>query len=578
MNENTIRPAEVPRKRSRSIWIGIGIGGGALALCLCVVVILFFVFDPLGIVARLTGGADPIAQAVPSDTQIFMNVDLLKLQSKETLNLVNTFAKAAGEEPITDMQGLLDKLEESSDTETEITISEDIQPWIGQFVGLGMTDVQFDSPSASDMKIYLIIEARNKKKADAFLVKLMDEISEDNGQDFIQQTYQRVTIFELDTDLEDERVAFARSGGLVMMANSAGVIKELIDVKKGDSLASTDEYRAVMKELPQDRLLTFFMPPTFMDSFTDSLDLPAGFGGFDQLKAFQGAGMAISTVKVGLQMDFVVALDLDQLSEQQRAAMQAKQGEAQTAKLFPEKTYLYFTSAHLDQGLASLQEGLSATAEDVDIAEAMELLAQQLGFNPQTDLFQHLDGEWALGIFESSEGLLAMQFGAPISLMLLAESSDQAALLSAGEMIADGLESSGQFKVARSETQGMKIYEVKDAFFGETTLAYAVKDGYFFISTDVGSLEVAYGDRLSLEQNSRYKDGWKAFPKDVRPLLYLDIEGLLAMMTESFGSMGPVDAQEMSAMKPIKSVEVGSMPMRGNLTHSVIIVFIEGEQ
>ncbi len=577
MIENNVQQPSEPKKRSRSIWVGIGIGGGALALCLCVAVILIAIFDPWGIVARLTGGADPIAQAVPSDTQVFLNVNLLKLQSKDTLNLINIFYKAAGEEEITDLQQLLDKAEETSLTETEITLKEDILPWIGQFIGLGLMDVQFDTTSAFETKIYLIIEARDKKKADEFLTKLMDEISKDSDQDFIEQTYQSATIFELDTDLEDERVAFARSGGLVMMANGAEIIKELIDVKKSDSLANMDEYRAVIKELPKDRLLTFFIPPTFMDSFYQSLDLPPNVGGMTQLEAIGGVGMSFSTVEAGVQMDFVASYNLDLLTEQQKAAMQATLGEAQTATFFPEKTYLYFTSTHLDQGLTSLQEGLAGTTEEVDIGEALELFAEQFGFNPQTDLLQHLDGEWALGLFNSSEGLIAEQLGVPISLMLLAESSDQAALLNAGEKIAEGLQSSGQFEVAQSDAQGMKIYELKDAFLGETTLAYAVKDGFLFISTDVGTLEGAYGDRLSLAQSSRYKEGWNAFPSGVHPLMYLDIEGLLGLITENLGGIAPVDTQETDVIKPIKTIEIGSLPMKGDLAHSVMIVFIDGD-
>jgi hypothetical protein len=576
MIENTIQPPSEPKKRSRSIWVGIGIGGGVLALCLCVAVILIAVFDPWGIVARLTGGADPIAQAVPSDTQVFLNMNLLKLQSKDTLNLINIFLKAAGEEEIADMQQLVEKLEETSDTETEITFTGDIQPWIGQFIGLGLMDVQFDTSSTSEMKIYLIVEARNKKKADEFLTKLMGEISKDNDQNFIEQTYQGTTIFELDTDLEDERVAFARPGGLLIVANGAEIIKELMDVKKSDSLANSEEYRAVIKELPKERLLTFFIPPSFMDSLYQSLDLGSNVGAMTQLEALEGMGMSFSTVEAGMQMDFVASYNLDQLSEQQKAAMQATQGEVQTATFFPEKTYLYFTSTHLDQGLTSLQEGLAGTVEEADIEEAMQSFANEFGFNPQTDLLQYLDGEWALGLFSSSEGLLAEQLGVPISLMLLAESSDENALLNAGEKIADGLQNSGQFQVARSEAQGMKIYELQDAFMGETALAYGVKDGFLFISTDVGTLEAAYGDRLSLEQSDRYKEGWKAFPSGAHPLIYLDIEGLLELMTESLGGIAPVDTQETNAIKPIKTIEIGSLPMNGNMAHSVMIVFIEG--
>ena len=81
------------KKGNRTTWVVIAVIGAFLVLCLVAIVILVLTLDPWGIVSRLRGGYDPIAQAAPPETEIFMNVDLLKLQSQDFLGLVNTFIR-----------------------------------------------------------------------------------------------------------------------------------------------------------------------------------------------------------------------------------------------------------------------------------------------------------------------------------------------------------------------------------------------------------------------------------------------------------------------------------------------------
>ena len=58
----------------------------------------------------------------------------------------------------------------------------------------------------------------------------------------------------------------------------------------------------------------------------------------------------------------------------------------------------------------------------------MESLEKEIGFNPDRDLFPILDGDWALGIFENSDGFVADSIGLPLGLMFTVETSDEAQL------------------------------------------------------------------------------------------------------------------------------------------------------
>ena len=207
----------------------------------------------------------------------------------------------------------------------------------------------------------------------------------------------------------------------------------------------------------------------------------------------------------------------------------------------------------------------------------MTLFEEQFGINPQRDLLPYLDGEYAIGILESSEGMIAEQLGVPLNLLLLVESSDQAALLDAAEKIASGLKDTGQYDVLQTESNGIQVFELRDPFYEGTAFVYAVKDNILFISLDTGTIEDVYSDRISLDQYARYKDGWEAFPKDMRPIMYIDVEGIYRFVTEELGFLSPTELEDAVVFKPIKTIEIAARIIDENLLHSTMIIFIEAE-
>jgi hypothetical protein len=276
-------------------------------------------------------------------------------------------------------------------------------------------------------------------------------------------------------------------------------------------------------------------------------------------------------------MDYIIAYNLDQMTEEERASMQIEPGQPMTASLFPRETFLYITSEHLDQSLTAMQEGILGMPEGEELEEAMEIFEEQFGINPQTDLFPYLDGEYAIGILESTKGMFAEQMGVPLNLLFVIESSDQAALLNAAQKLAEGLEKTGQFNVLQTESNGMQFFELLDPYIEEPSFVYAVKDNILFISLDTGTIEDVYGDRVSLDQYSRYKDGWGAFPKDMRPIMYIDVEGIIRFLTEEMGELSPTDAEETAVFEPIKTIEFATRIIDENLLHAAMIIFIEGD-
>jgi len=248
MIENYDQQPVEEKKERRKLWIVLGGIGGVLVICIAAIVVIALIFDPWGIVSRLTGKYDPIAQATPPETQMLMNVNLLQIQSKDFLNLINIFVEAAGEDPYDDIMAIMDEMEEDIEPDTEITFSGDILPWLGQFAGLGMKDFKLGEYFETELDFFVIVEVRNKKKADEFLIKIMDEMRQENDENFLEETYERATIYESDTQYESDRVAFTRSGNLFILSNRLDTVKDVIDASKGESLADTEAYQQTVSE------------------------------------------------------------------------------------------------------------------------------------------------------------------------------------------------------------------------------------------------------------------------------------------------------------------------------------------
>jgi hypothetical protein len=105
---------EAPRPRKASPLLLGGLGGLA-ALCLCVCSLGALVWlDPLGwqLVERVLGTADPLAQAVPADSAMYMSANLLKLTSGDTARLVKVLAEASGAEDVDNTDDWIGQLDE----------------------------------------------------------------------------------------------------------------------------------------------------------------------------------------------------------------------------------------------------------------------------------------------------------------------------------------------------------------------------------------------------------------------------------------------------------------------------------
>jgi hypothetical protein len=566
--------------RNRSLFIFLGIVFGLLVLAVIATIILFVLFDPLNIVGRLTGRYDPIANAIPPDTGFYVSFDLAQLGTKETSRIIRSFAEAADTYDIDDMTSALEELDQSLSDSYDLTVTDDILPWIGQHIGLSVSNFDFDYYDDPSIDLVFLIEVRSRKKADEFIAKLVREVKQESLSSIEELEYRGTNVYEIQSEYDFERFAFARFDSLFFLASSLEQLKDSVDAFKGDSFADTDIYKQISNELPKDRAITIIINPTIFENLQSAYEeiLP-GFDPYQsqQLGVFQWMASTVSTTDKGIQVDFYAAYDEESLASDQLSIFESEYDGEGLSRYFPERTLLYITGSRLDLIWKNMRESLGLTSGMEDFEESMELFENEFGFNPDQDLFPLFNGDWAIGVYHSTSGYLTDYLDVPLSFLIMLETSDDEDMQELLGQLLDGLEDIGLFiPWERGETDDLTIYELEDYYDGAKVFALGAGKGYFLLGMDIESLEEAFTRSSSLLDNEVFAD---AFAADSHPVMFLDLSELYDIVEDEFRKSGDTELiSDLDFLRPLTTIVASSSPYENGIVHSTIVLFVESEE
>ena len=569
-----------PDNRKRNRLLGILAIVLALVLCCCVAVVALLYFDPFGwgLLSRFTGRYDAVAQAAPIDSTMYVGVNLLNATPEKTDPLISVFQDAFEEytgESVGDSADFLDQINDSLD-EFDITLEDDILPWIGQYAGMGVLDLDLDSyGNPGSVDVFFAVEARNKGAADDFLVKLADAISDSWDVSIDTAQYQDTTIYVVDDPYQE--LAFARSNSLVILANSEDSIRDVIDAQKGESIADDPVYRDLMSKLPSERLLSFYLPASALEDLSSTVTSGIGLFGTGLEDFYAGTSsvaFSLAIIDAGLQLDTVVAYEPDSISDNQRQLLDAAGRANNTAALLPRDTFAYASGQRLDLAWANYYELLSE-ATDGDFDEALSELEDEIGFNPHSDLFPYLDGSYALAIFPSDSGFLVELADIHIGFSIIAQTSDETAVLSVIDSFNDALEDNGGGEVDDVSTGAMTLYEATDTYMDEPVMVYGVGEGWLGIASSLEVLEAFPNPPDALNTSENYRAAQNYLPRGMNLVFYIDMLNGLDAIRDNMDGYAREDFDESTFfLNPIETMVGGASPFSGNTVHSTIILII----
>ncbi len=547
----------------KAVWL---IGGGCVVLLACVALIaVLAVF----VLPRFLGGGDPISAVVPADSFAYVNIDLLKAQSENVTKIGSALQQAAktkeNESPIQ----MADRVMKD---EYDMSFTDDILPWVGQYAALAVTEGDFKSGNS---KYMAIVESRDNTKADAFIQKFTAAVEKKKGTSFEKREQDGVTLYVQPAESVKDTVVIARAGNFVYLANSEDAITASAKLKNADSLASAQTYKDSVAALPADRIASVYLSGDAYREYYESMGSSLGSSATlaNSFAGLEGLGISLSAKDVGLQMDIAVAFDKEKLTQFQKDNLGVKYTKSTADTLLPADTFLFVGAKSSENYGKYLQEDNPAYTKDVQ--ESLDLLEKQYGVSLQK-LLALLSGEFAIAAGPATDGVLPEQSKVNMGVTILASTSDEAGFDSwFKDMLA-----------ALSKNMGLAV-DTKDASVGgyalqsltvpkglnyeSPVLYYGADKGMIVLGTSKLSLEKGLAGKDTLASNATYTKTWKAFSSGSMPYIYVDIKGVV-----DFIKSGPSGASFDSSGWEKMTVIAATINQASGYTQSyTMILFID---
>lgn len=548
--------------------------GGIAALAVVAVVVITAVF----LIPKLLGAdKNAIASVMPKDTTILVELNALNLANEDTQRISRAFEDALDDGGVNfnsdDPAGLLKDFDDQLDEASGLTISEDIIPWIGPNLGIGLVDLNIRSLENNEIPdLIFAATIRDTDVADKFIEDLINAIEDESSNKVDDREYNGVLTFEIDSDFDDERLAFARSDKIFFMTSNLEILEKAIDAQNGDNLGDVAEYKDAISQLPNDRALTIYISGNGIEDFAKAAEDSGEFQGFDRDMiddlGLTGMGFSATTTKEGIRIDYVSSYE--NLTEEQQALLDAQTSKIETADFLPESTYGFIVGQRLDliwQNTINTLSNSGVSEDDID--EAMNLFDDTFGFDPSKDLLPLLDGEYNIALIDSNDGVIAEEFNVDLGTIIMLGGSDGKELANLAEDFKDGLEDQ-DLNVDDSSSDDLTIYEIGDPS-GDLLAAYGVNKDYLVLATSSESIEDLFAGDVNLADSDKYKDVWDPFPRGTIPLMYVDLWGLLAVLEDADASVSDV-----ANVNPIYSIAVGTNS-NDNMIQTTMILFVSGE-
>ncbi len=490
------------------------------------------------------------AASMPPDTDVYFSVDLLQLAGEETTGaLIDTVRGVLGRlgEDVSDPEDLIADLDVQLQASAGFDFSNDIQPWIGRTMGVGVLGAGWDPMDyTTNPEVLITVEVRNEGAARDFLETLQAAAGR-QGMILTPTTYLGVDLLGW-TDA-GTGASIGVSDGM-LLAGTTRAVQRGIEAQNGASLADNPSFVRATESLPESRLFTGWIDAGFYRDIYEELlttDLAATTPDLqsveDLLDGWQGASMAVTVTESGVAFDAIVLIDETTSPGWYTAELL---GTGSVPSLLPVET-LAFAEYGSPAGIWSSVAG-SIMGFESGYEEELDDFATELGFHPIDDFVAYLDGAMGVALVRSEDGLLAAETGYPIGLVGFVGTSSPDPLRATVSKLNELLAGEGM-PVSTASVGGNEYFVIEDG--AEESVAYGVTDQRFLIGSSSSDLASIGAGGPNLTSNPAYAKAAGALPGDDYVVsFYADIAG----MADVFGAEGDVRV----ALEPFRALIAGT--------------------
>jgi len=309
------------------------------------------------------GASTDSASAIPADAQVFFNIDLAVFTDGDQIETVaDTFPGLFNEGGGTP-EDVFSEFDEILREEADMTLADDVIPWVGRSAGIGMWGLDADFYSEEPSFVFAL-KVRDGEAADLFVERLAasQELS-------IVGVVEEVSVWGLADDSAVGQGFMARAGDMLLVASDEDSIRSAINTAAGTSpsLQDSQEFQDALASLPNgagDTLL-YFSAGLWEDAY-GGLYADELFGFVSEEEAYDpfaayGAGiLSLSVVEEGIRLDGSIAFRGETLD----------QPEQQPTEFIPSDALFfvssgYSTNADADESLFSAIPGLDETRQAI---------------------------------------------------------------------------------------------------------------------------------------------------------------------------------------------------------------------
>ncbi len=549
----------------------------SVGLCCIILAALISWFDPFdwNLIARLSGDFDAAAEAVPEDTLMYFGMDLLQLRTTEIQKVFEAIAENNPAVTFSSPDEALGDLDDEMNRELSFNFTEDILPWVGQYAGIGITDLQLDEfGNVQSADLIFAAAVRDRGAAEVFAGKFREQLESDRDLAMTATEYEGATIFEIDGQ---DGIAFALYKSLFLVGRSGESIRSAIDAKNNVSFMDTRAFKDLSDQLPAGRIMSGFLTEAMFEEFMTELQGSASpLPNFSNALQYRAAGFALSFTSAGIQVDVAMQFDTETIDEFQQELIEAHAAGYRLDGRLPAETLMFFSGVRPDLSWKLFRQNLERMNMETDLEEAMASFEDGFGFNPDVDLFPNLDGEYILALMPSNDGLLASE-GVDLGLTLLLETSNPAGLQPVMDALAVLIEREFGVRPRPVDIDGKVLQEVSVPFLGDV-LSYGIVDDLVLLSTSTKLTGEILAGESSLANHPDYVAVWEAFLPGIKPVVYLDMSSLMGTIREgmSVEEQRNFDLDFGNAVAWIDRIAMANRYSIGGTQHSTLIVFVAG--
>jgi hypothetical protein len=577
-----VKEEHQPRQKKPSKLKKIFIGFSIISIGFLILITALVLLDPfnLKLIDRVSGRYDATATVMPESTEMYLGINLLRIKPSELERyspLVVPFLLLASEEPLpqlaststedgtrqefdylannltttyntslryTDVNLLPNTATSFGDlvidleTKYGIKVPEDLYPWVGQYVGIGILGFAQGVDSQSSPQIIIAAEVRDRRAADRFLSKITEGVVNNQGGYINQENYRGNTITTHSTEKGEEKLVYSRSGRIILFAFDENTIRAAIDTHETNALSGNPAFIQLSEVLPTNRFMSFYLSRGWLDNASSRNGLVYNLIAWNLIPAtsissWEGSMFTARSIDSGLQIDIYSTFDRRNLNSRDRRLLAEFGSPGQTIDMLPEETLFYMTGTRPDLYWEMLSDALAEEGNKEVIKVFLKKTENWLRINLREDVINYLDDEWVFALIHTTDSYWSHYDNLDMGYIFATNTGGDSVPNESLKSQLDIVQEVYSDYLKRSQIHNYSFYEFFSKLKERPDVVIGAMDGYFILGSTTSLIQEVFSAQRSLSQSESFKIAWQEIDEIVPPVMYLDVQGLLKTIEEN---------------------------------------------